>query len=333
MALPMYYEKDANLSLLEGKKLAVIGYGSQGHAHSLNLKDSGMDVVVGLRKESKSWAEAEAAGLTVMETAEAAKAGDVIMILCPDQLQGDIYKNSIEPNLEAGNVLAFGHGFNIIYEQIIPPSDVDVVMIAPKSPGHMVRRTYTEGFGTPCLIAIHQDASGKAKDMALAWAKGIGGAKAGVIETNFRDETETDLFGEQAVLCGGAADLIRTGFETLTEAGYPPEIAYFECLHELKLIVDLIYEGGMKNMNYSVSETAEYGGYVTGPRVINSESKKAMKQVLTEIQDGTFAKNWLLENKVGQPNFKGLRRKSDIHPIEKVGAELRKLFVWDKEAK
>lgn len=333
MALPMYYEKDANLSLLEGKKLAVIGYGSQGHAHSQNLKDSGMDVVVGLRKGSKSWAEAEAAGLTVMETAEAAKAGDVIMILCPDQLQGDIYKESIAPNLEAGNVLAFGHGFNIIYEQIIPPSDVDVIMIAPKSPGHMVRRTYTEGFGTPCLIAVHQDASGKAKDIALAWAKGIGGAKAGVIETNFRHETETDLFGEQAVLCGGAADLIKAGFETLTEAGYPPEIAYFECLHELKLIVDLIYEGGLKYMNYSVSETAEYGGYVTGPRVIGEESKAAMKQVLKEIQDGTFAKNWLLENKVGQPNFKNMRRLTDEHSIEKVGVELRKLFHWDKEAK
>lgn len=333
MALPMYYEKDANLSLLEGKKLAVIGYGSQGHAHSQNLKDSGMDVVVGLRKGSKSWAEAEAAGLTVMETAEAAKAGDVIMILCPDQLQGDIYKESIAPNLEAGNVLAFGHGFNIIYEQIIPPSDVDVIMIAPKSPGHMVRRTYTEGFGTPCLIAVHQDASGKAKDIALAWAKGIGGAKAGVIETNFRHETETDLFGEQAVLCGGAADLIKAGFETLTEAGYPPEIAYFECLHELKLIVDLIYEGGLKYMNYSVSETAEYGGYVTGPRVIGKESKAAMKQVLKEIQDGTFAKNWLLENKVGQPNFKNMRRLTDEHSVEKVGVELRKLFHWDKEAK
>ena len=326
MQLPIFYEKDANLSLLNGKKLAVIGYGSQGHAHSLNLKESGMDVIVGLRKSSKSWAEAEKAGLTVMETAEAAKAADVIMILAPDQFQGDIYAESIAPNLKPGNVLAFGHGFNIVYNQIVAPEDVDVIMIAPKSPGHMVRRTYTEGFGTPCLIAIHQDASGQAQDIALAWAMGIGGARAGVILTNFRDETETDLFGEQAVLCGGAAELVRAGFETLTEAGYPPEIAYFECLHELKLIVDLFYEGGINQMNYSVSETAEYGGMVIGPRVIGPEAKKAMKQALTEVQDGTFAKNWLLENKVGQPNFNGMRRASEQHPIEKIGLELRKMF-------
>ncbi|MBT4266105.1 MAG: ketol-acid reductoisomerase [Deltaproteobacteria bacterium] len=330
MNLPIYYDKDANLSLLEGKKLAVIGYGSQGHAHSQNLKDSGMDVIVGLRESSKSWKQAEADGLTVMKTADAAKAGDFIMILAPDQLQGDIYAQDIAPNLADGDVLAFGHGFNIIYEQIIPPENVDVVMIAPKSPGHLVRRTYTEGSGTPCLIAIHQDASGKAQDFALAWAKGIGGTRAGVIHTNFRDETETDLFGEQAVLCGGVSELVRAGFETLTDAGYPPEIAYFECLHELKLIVDLFYEGGINYMNYSVSETAEYGGLIRGEEIIGKESRKAMKNVLKEIQEGDFAKKWLLENKVGQPNFKGLRRKSENHPIEKIGAELRKMFSWKK---
>ena len=330
MALPIFYDKDANLSLLDGKKLAVIGYGSQGHAHARNLKDSGMDVVVGLREESPSWKKAEADGLIVKTTAEAAKEADVIMILAPDQLQGDIYKSDIAPGLEGGNVLAFGHGFNILYEQIIPPKDVDVIMIAPKSPGHMVRRTYTEGNGTPCLVAVHQDASGKALDFALAWAKGIGGSRAGVILTSFRDETETDLFGEQAVLCGGVSELVRAGFETLTDAGYPPEIAYFECLHELKLIVDLFYEGGINYMNYSVSETAEYGGLVRGPEVIGKASKKAMRRILREVRDGTFAKNWLLENKVGQPNFKGLRRKSETHPIEKVGLELRKMFSWKK---
>jgi ketol-acid reductoisomerase len=330
MALPIFYDKDANMSLLEGKKLAVIGYGSQGHAHSLNLKESGLDVVVGLREDSKSWKKAEQAGLKVATTAEAAKSADVIMILAPDQLQGDIYAADIAPNLEAGNVLAFGHGFNILYQQIVPPENVDVIMIAPKSPGHMVRRTYEEGNGTPCLIAVYQDASGKAQDFALAWAKGIGGTRAGVILTNFRDETETDLFGEQAVLCGGVSELVRAGFETLTDAGYPPEIAYFECLHELKLIVDLFYEGGINYMNYSVSETAEYGGLVKGPEIIGKESKAAMKKTLEEVQNGTFAKNWLLENKVGQPNFNGLRRQSENHPIEKVGAELREMFSWKK---
>jgi ketol-acid reductoisomerase len=330
MALPIFYDKDANMSLLEGKKLAVIGYGSQGHAHSLNLKESGLDVVVGLREDSKSWKKAEQAGLKVATTAEAAKSADVIMILAPDQLQGDIYAADIAPNLEAGNVLAFGHGFNILYQQIVPPEDVDVIMIAPKSPGHMVRRTYEEGNGTPCLIAVYQDASGKAQDFALAWAKGIGGTRAGVILTNFRDETETDLFGEQAVLCGGVSELVRAGFETLTDAGYPPEIAYFECLHELKLIVDLFYEGGINYMNYSVSETAEYGGLVKGPEIIGKESKAAMKKTLEEVQNGTFAKNWLLENKVGQPNFNGLRRQSENHPIEKVGLELREMFSWKK---
>ncbi|MCG8333096.1 MAG: ketol-acid reductoisomerase [Proteobacteria bacterium] len=330
MALPIFYDKDANMSLLEGKQLAVIGYGSQGHAHSQNLKESGLNVVVGLREGSKSWQVAEKDGLTVKTTAEAAKMADVIMILAPDQLQGDLYAKDIAPNLQSGNVLAFGHGFNILYEQVIPPEDVDVIMIAPKSPGHLVRRTYVEGSGTPCLIAVYQDASGKAQDYALAWAKGIGGTRAGVILTNFRDETETDLFGEQAVLCGGVSELVRAGFETLMDAGYPPEIAYFECLHELKLIVDLFYEGGINYMNYSVSETAEYGGLVRGPEVIGEESRKAMKNILKEIQEGTFAKNWLLENKVGQPNFKGLRNLSENHQIEKVGVELRKMFSWKK---
>lgn len=330
MALPIFYDKDANLSLLEGKKLAVIGYGSQGHAHAQNLKESGLDVVVGLREGSKTKAVAEKDGLTVLTTSEAAKVADFIMILAPDQLQGDLYKTEIAPYLEDGNVLAFGHGFNIVYEQVIPPENVDVVMIAPKSPGHLVRRVYTEGSGTPCLIAVHQDASGKAQDFALAWAKGIGGTRAGVILTSFRDETETDLFGEQAVLCGGASELVRAGFETLVEAGYPPEICYFECLHELKLIVDLFYEGGINYMNYSVSETAEYGGLLRGPEVIAQESRNAMKQILKEIQEGEFAKKWLLENKVGQPNFKGMRRKSENHLIEKVGLQLRKMFSWKK---
>jgi len=331
MKLPIFYEKDANLSLLEGKTLAVIGFGSQGHAHSQNLKDSGMNVVIGLRQDSKSWADAEAAGLKVMTTAEAAAAGDVIMILAPDQSQGEIYANDIAPNLKPGNVLAFGHGFNIHYKQIIAPADVDVIMIAPKGPGHLVRRVYTEGSGVPCLIAIHQDASGRAQDIALAWAQGIGGTKTGVILTNFRDETETDLFGEQAVLCGGISELIRAGFETLTDAGYPPEIAYFECLHETKLIVDLIFEGGINKMNWSVSETAEYGGLLRGPQVIGDESRKAMKNTLKEIQDGTFANKFLLDNKVGQANFKGMRTISEEHPIEKIGAELRKMFSFMKK--
>ena len=331
MQLPIFYEKDANLSLLEGKKLAVIGFGSQGHAHAQNLKDSGMDVVVGLRPDSKSRADVEAAGLKVMDTADAAAYADMIMILAPDQSQGDIYRDDIAPHLKAGDILAFGHGFNIVYNQIVAPKDVDVVMIAPKGPGHLVRRAYTEGSGVPCLIAIDQDASGKAQDMALAWAQGIGGTRAGVILTNFKDETETDLFGEQAVLCGGISELIRMGFETLTEAGYPPEIAYFECLHETKLIVDLIFEGGINKMNWSVSETAEYGGLVTGPRVVGEESREAMRQCLRNVQDGTFANEWLLDNKVGQANFNGLRRKSEQHPIEKIGVELRKMFSWIKK--
>ncbi|OGH01663.1 MAG: ketol-acid reductoisomerase [Candidatus Lambdaproteobacteria bacterium RIFOXYD1_FULL_56_27] len=331
MKLPIFYDKDANLSLLNGKTLAVIGYGSQGHAHAQNLKDSGMKVVVGLRKDSKSWADAEKAGLKVMTTAEAAAAGDIIMILAPDQSQGDIYRNDIAPNLKPGNVLAFGHGFNIVYKQIVPPADVDVIMIAPKGPGHLVRRVFTEGSGVPCLIAIHQNASGKAQDIALAWAQGIGGTKTGVILTNFKDETETDLFGEQAVLCGGISELIRAGFETLVEAGYPPEIAYFECLHETKLIVDLIFEGGINKMNWSVSETAEYGGLLRGPEVIGKESRAAMKNVLAEVQNGKFANRWLLDNKVGQAHFNGMRQESENHPIEKIGAELRKMFTFIKK--
>jgi len=328
--LPIFYDNDANLAILEKKKLAVIGYGSQGHAHAQNLKESGLDVIVGLRENSSSIAQVKKDGLEVTTTAKAAKAADVIMILAPDQHQGDIYREDIAPNLKKGDVIAFGHGFNIVYNQIIPPKDVDVIMIAPKSPGHLVRRTYQEGSGTPCLIAIEQDYSNKAQEYALAWAKGIGGTRAGVILTNFKDETETDLFGEQAVLCGGVSELVRAGFDTLTDAGYPPQIAYFECLHELKLIVDLIYEGGINRMNYSVSETAEYGGLLRGPQVIGKESREAMKMILKEVQDGTFAAKWLAENKVGQPHFNGMRQISEQHPIEKIGVKLRKMFSWLK---
>ena len=324
----MYYEKDTNLDLLKGKKVAIIGYGSQGHAHALNLHESGVDVVVGLYNGSKSGKRAEEAGLEVATVAEAAKAADVIMILLPDERQAQVYKSEIAPNLEAGNALVFAHGFNIHYGQIVPPADVDVFMCAPKGPGHMVRRTYTEGSGVPCLIAVEQDYSGKAKDLALAYANGIGGARAGVLETTFKDETETDLFGEQAVLCGGVTALIKAGFETLVEAGYAPENAYFECMHEMKLIVDLMYQGGMAAMRYSISDTAEYGDYVTGSRIITDETKKEMKQVLTEIQDGTFAKKWLLENQVGRPTFNAMRRMEAEHPIEKVGKELREMMSW-----
>ncbi len=329
----MYYEKDTDLNLLKGKKVAVIGYGSQGHAHALNLHESGIDVTVGLYNGSKSWAKAEAAGLKVATVAEAAKAADFIMILLPDEKQGKIYNEEIAPNLEEGNSLVFAHGFNIHYVQIVPPAFVDVFMVAPKGPGHLVRRTYTEGAGVPCLIAVHQDASGKAKQYALAYANGIGGARAGVLETTFKDETETDLFGEQAVLCGGCAELIKAGFETLVEAGYAPENAYFECMHEMKLIVDLFYQGGLGLMRYSVSDTAEYGDYQVGKRIITDETKKEMKKVLAEIQDGTFAKNWLLENQVGRPNFNATRRMEAEHPIEKVGKELRGMMSWIDTAK
>lgn len=324
----MFYEKDTNLGLLQGKKIAVIGFGSQGHAHALNLHENGVDVIVGLYEGSKSWNKAKEAGLEVTTTSEAAKNADIIIILVPDEKQAKLYREEIEPYLEDGNALVFAHGFNIHFKQIVPPSNVDVFMIAPKGPGHMVRRTYTEGSGVPCLIAVEQDYSGKAKDLALAYANGIGGARAGVLETTFKDETETDLFGEQAVLCGGITALIKAGFETLVEAGYAPENAYFECMHEMKLIVDLMYQGGMAAMRYSISDTAEYGDYVTGSRIITDETKKEMKQVLTEIQNGTFAKKWLLENQVGRPTFNAMRRMEAEHPIEKVGKELREMMSW-----
>lgn len=326
--LKVYYDKDANLELLKGKTVAVIGYGSQGHAHSLNLKESGVDVVVGLYKGSKSWKVAEEAGLKVMETADAVKAADFVMMLVPDEKQSKLYKESVEPNLTEGKVLMFAHGFNIHFNQIVPPTNVDVIMVAPKGPGHLVRREYQQGKGVPCLIAMHQDYSGKAMEYALAYAKGIGGARAGVLKTTFKDETETDLFGEQAVLCGGVTELIKAGFETLVDAGYAPENAYFECLHEMKLIVDLMYEGGLSRMRYSISDTAEYGDYCVGKRLITEETRKEMKQVLKEIQDGTFAKNWLLENQVNRPSFYAKRRQEQNQLIETVGKELRAMMPW-----
>ena len=327
----IYYEKDADLDLFKGEKVAVIGYGSQGHAHALNLKDSGVDVIIGLHSGSRSKAKAEKAGLAVMSTAEATKAASVVMILTPDQTQAGIYENEIKPNLSAGKTLAFAHGFNIHYNQIEPPEDVDVIMIAPKGPGHLVRDQFVAGQGVPCLIAIHQDASGKAKDKALAWAKGIGGARAGVLETTFQEETETDLFGEQAVLCGGVTELVRNGFQTLVDAGYKPEIAFFECLHELKLIVDLFYQGGISRMYYSVSETAEYGGLTRGKRVVGKESANAMKEILNEIQSGEFATEWILENQANQPRLKAMRREIDESQIETVGNKLREMMSWIKK--
>jgi ketol-acid reductoisomerase len=329
----LYYEKDANLELLSGKTVAIIGYGSQGHAHALNLHESGVKVVVGLYEGSKSAERAKAAGLEVATVSEAVKAADFIMILIPDERQGKVYADSVAPYLTEGKALVFAHGFNIHYDQIKPPAYTDVFMVAPKGPGHMVRRQYTEGSGVPCLIAVHQDASGKAKDYALAYAKGIGGARAGVLETTFREETETDLFGEQAVLCGGVTELMKAGFETLVEAGYAPESAYFECLHEMKLIVDLIYQGGFSMMRYSISDTAEYGDYSVGKRIITDETRKEMKKVLHEIQDGTFAKNWLVENMVGRPNFGATRRMESEHQIETVGKELRKMMSWVDKSK
>ena len=328
MANRIFYQEDCNLGLLDGKTIAIIGYGSQGHAHALNLKESGCNVIVGLYEGSKSWKKAEEQGFKVYTAAEAAKQADIIMILINDEKQADLYKKDIEPNLEAGNMLMFAHGFNIHFGCIVPPADVDVFMVAPKGPGHMVRRTYTEGSGVPCLIAVQQDYTGKAKEFALAYANGIGGARAGVLETTFKDETETDLFGEQAVLCGGVTALIKAGFETLVEGGYAPENAYFECLHEMKLIVDLIYQGGMAAMRYSISDTAEYGDYMIGNRIVTDETKKEMKKVLTEIQDGTFARNWLMENQVGRPQFNAMRRMEAEHPIEKVGKELREMMSW-----
>jgi len=328
----MYYDSDCNLGLLKGKTVAIIGYGSQGHAHAQNLKDSGVNVVVGLRPDSARWKEAQAAGLTVMSTEDAAKAGDLIMILTPDQTQADMYYKSIEPYLKDGDILAFAHGFNIHYNQIIPKKTLDVIMIAPKGPGHTVRSQYLEGKGVPSLIAVYQDASGKAKDYALAYASGIGAGRAGIIETTFKEETETDLFGEQAVLCGGVTELMKAGFETLVEAGYQPEIAYFECVHEMKLIVDLINQGGFSYMRYSISDTAEYGDYTTGKRIITDETRKEMKKVLSEIQNGAFASQWITENKAGgRARFLATRRLESEHQIEKVGAELRKMMSWLKK--
>lgn len=328
MATKIYYQEDCNLSLLEGKKIAVIGYGSQGHAHALNLKESGCDVIIGLYEGSKSWAKAEAQGFSVYTAAEAAKQADIIMILINDEKQAAMYKESVEPNLEEGNMLMFAHGFAIHFGQIKAPKGVDVTMIAPKGPGHTVRSEYQAGKGVPCLVAVEQDETGKALDMALAYALGIGGARAGVLETDFRTETETDLFGEQAVLCGGVCALMKAGFETLVEAGYAPENAYFECIHEMKLIVDLIYQSGFAGMRYSISNTAEYGDYITGPKIITDDTKKAMKQILTDIQDGSFAKDWLLENKAGSPHFRAMRRNESEHELEKIGSELRKLYSW-----
>lgn len=324
----VYYQQDANLELLKGKKVAVIGFGSQGHAHALNLKESGVDVVVGLYDGSKSKEAAESAGLKVLETAEAVKKADIVVMLIPDEKQAEVYKEKVQPNLNEGDALVFAHGFNIHFGQIVPPEYVDVFMIAPKGPGHIVRRQYSEGGGVPCLIAVAQDYTKKAKEYALAYAKGIGGTRGGVLETTFKDETETDLFGEQAVLCGGVTALMKAGFETLVEAGYAPENAYFECVHEMKLIVDLIYEGGFNYMRYSISDTAEYGDYVVGDRIVTEDTKKEMKKVLSEIQNGSFAKEWLLENKVNRPKFNAMRKAAREHEIEKVGSELRKMMAW-----
>ena len=333
MAVKIYYQEDCNMALLEGKKVAIIGYGSQGHAHALNLKESGVDVVVGLYEGSKSWAKAEAQGLKVYTAAEAAKQADVIMILINDEKQAAMYKNDVEPNLEEGNMLMFAHGFAIHFGQIKPPANIDVTMIAPKGPGHTVRSEYQVGKGVPCLVAVQQDYTGKAKDRALAYAAALGGARAGVLETTFKVETETDLFGEQAVLCGGVCALMKAGFETLKEAGYAPENAYFECIHEMKLIVDLIYESGFQGMRYSISNTAEYGDYITGPKIITDDTKKAMKKILSDIQDGTFAKDWISENQTGCMHFGAMRRREAEHQLEEVGAELRKLYSWNDTGK
>ena len=335
MAAKIYYQEDCNLSLLEGKKIAIIGYGSQGHAHALNLKDSGCDVIVGLYEGSKSWKKAEEQGLKVYTAAEAAKQADIIMILINDELQAAMYKKDIEPNLKEGDMLMFAHGFNIHFNQIIPPKNVDVTMIAPKAPGHTVRSEYQAGKGTPCLVAVHQDYTGKALDLALAYGLGIGGARAGLLETTFRTETETDLFGEQAVLCGGVCALMQAGYETLVEAGYDPRNAYFECIHEMKLIVDLIYQSGFAGMRYSISNTAEYGDYVTGPKLITAETKQTMKKILKDIQDGTFAKEFLLDmsSAGAQVHFNAMRKRAAEHPSEVVGRDIRKLYSWSDEDK
>ncbi|MBE3586058.1 ketol-acid reductoisomerase [Desulfofundulus thermocisternus] len=324
----VYYDNDADLSVLQGKTIAVLGYGSQGHAQAQNLRDSGLNVIIGLPETSRSREKARADGFEVYTPGEAAARADIIQVLVPDEVQPRLYREDIAPHMTAGKTLMFSHGFNIHYGQIVPPEEVDVIMVAPKGPGHIVRRMYTEGKGVPCLVAVHQNASGRAREMALAYAKGIGGTRAGVFETTFREETETDLFGEQAVLCGGVSELIKAGFDTLVEAGYAPEMAYFECLHELKLIVDLIYEGGLSWMRYSVSNTAEYGDYMVGKRIINEETRREMKRVLQEIQSGQFAKQWILENQANRPMFSAMRRREAEHPIEKVGAELRKMIPW-----
>jgi len=326
--MQLYYDKDSNPEVLKGKKIAVIGYGSQGHAHAHNLAESGYDVVVGLRPGGNSWQKAEAGGLPLLPTAEAVKAAQVVMILVPDELQAALYREDVAPNLQAGDYLAFAHGFNIHYGQIVPPAGVNVFMAAPKGPGHLVRHEYCQGMGVPTLIAVHQDPAGNTRAVALAYAAGIGGGRAGIIETTFREETETDLFGEQAVLCGGATELIRAGFETLVDAGYAPEMAYFECLHELKLIVDLIYEGGISNMRYSISNTAQFGDLTRGPRVINEESREAMAEILEEIQNGSFAREWILENQANRPVFNALTRRGEEHEIEDVGRRLRGMMSW-----
>jgi ketol-acid reductoisomerase len=326
--MKVYYDKDADLSLIKGKKVTIVGYGSQGHAHAQNLKESGVNVIVGLRKDGASWKKAAGAGHQVMEIADAVKNADVVMILLPDEQQPDVYHKSVAPNLKQGTALAFAHGFNIHYNQIVPGNEIDVIMIAPKGPGHTVRSEYLKGGGVPSLIAVFQDKSGKARDVALSYAAAIGGTKGGVIETNFREETETDLFGEQAVLCGGAVELVKAGFETLTEAGYAPEMAYFECLHELKLIVDLMYEGGIANMNYSISNNAEYGEYVTGQRVIGAEARAAMKECLKNIQSGSYAKQFILEGRTNYPEMTARRRLNAAHPVEQVGTQLRAMMPW-----
>jgi ketol-acid reductoisomerase len=331
--MKVYYDKDADLSLIKGKNVTIIGYGSQGHAHAQNLNDSGCKVTVGLRKGGASWSKVEKAGLKVAEVADAVKSADVVMILLPDEQIASVYANDVEPNIREGASLAFAHGFNVHYGQVVPRADLDVWMVAPKAPGHTVRDTYSRGGGVPHLIAVQADKSGKARDLALSYAAANGGGKAGIIETNFREETETDLFGEQAVLCGGTVELIKAGYETLVEAGYAPEMAYFECLHELKLIVDLIYEGGIANMNYSISNNAEYGEYVTGPRIVTDETKKVMKQVLRDIQTGEYAKSFILENRAGAPTLTSRRRITSEHSIEVVGEKLRAMMPWIKANK
>jgi len=327
----IFYDKDADLSLVKGRRVAIVGYGSQGHAHALNLKDSGVRVTVALRRDGLSWQKAVKAGLDVREVGEAVREADIVMILLPDENHAQVYQESIEPNIKKGAALAFAHGFNIHYGQIQPRADLDVLMVAPKAPGHTVRATYTQGGGVPSLIAVHQDASGAARDLALSYASAIGSGKAGIIETTFREETETDLFGEQTVLCGGCVELVKAGFETLVEAGYAPEMAYFECLHELKLIVDLMYEGGIGTMNYSISNNAEYGEYVMGPEVINQQSRQAMRRALARIQNGEYAKSFLLENRVGAPTLRAHRRLTAQHPIEQIGEKLRSMMPWIKK--